>query len=289
MSQPLRSYYRRCFISAPFGLELGSLTDLLAERAISWQWAKDANLDTQDPSAGITASDFALIVLNGTRADYRGTFDAGVAVGLGKPVLLIQTRSRPLPLDYRRFTTVKVSLSDRDALAFHLDLFLASPPFVPSAERTTPPRELPPSHGKRRAPGVFETDLERRAYDAVVTAGGTATAEPRLDPEAKFRPDLIAWLGHLDADLLDPTVIEVRHHADSKTMSRLEERLLTFMEGARVRTALVLTSTPAPRRQQRASPNILWLTIDEFEALARSATLGEFVRQARNRIVHGAQ
>lgn len=289
MSQPLQSYYRRCFISAPFGLELSSLTDLLAERAISWEWAKDANLDTHDPSAGITASDFALIVLNGTRADYRGAFDAGVAIGLGKPVLLIQTRSRPLPLDYRRFTTVKVSLSDSDALAFHLDLFLASPPFVPSAERPTPPREHSPSHGQRRDPGVFESDLERRAYDAVVAAGGTATAEPRLDPEAKFRPDLLAWLGHLDADLLDPTVIEVRHHADPKTMGRLEERLLTFMQGARARTALVLTTTPAPRRQQRASPNILWLTIDEFEALARSAKLGEFVRRARNRIVHGAQ
>jgi len=290
MPLPSNGDYQRCFISAPFGIELGALPNLLEERGISWEWAKDATLDNNDPAAGISAADFVLVVLNGTRADYRSTFEAGLALGLGKPVLLIQTRSRPLPLDYRRFTTVKVSLSNRDALAFHLDLFLASPaPRARSLEQPSPPTESAPSQIKRREPRVFETDLERRAYDAVLAAGGTAIAEPQVAPDAKFRPDLLAWLGHLDGELLDPAVIEVRSRADASTVRRLEEQLLAFMVGARVRTALVLTSVPVPPREQQASANILWLTIDDFENLAGTARLGDFVRQARNRIVHGAQ
>ena len=113
MSDEASNNYHRCFISAPIGLELGVLPELLVERGISWEWAKDDTIESQGPTSRIAAADFVLIVLNGTRADYRGVFDAGVAVGLGKPILLIQTRARGLPLDLRRFTTVKVGLRVR--------------------------------------------------------------------------------------------------------------------------------------------------------------------------------
>lgn len=56
MPQVEQSDYRRCFISAPFGLELGALPDLLAEREISWEWAKDATLETHDAASGIAAA-----------------------------------------------------------------------------------------------------------------------------------------------------------------------------------------------------------------------------------------
>ncbi|HEX7913047.1 MAG TPA: restriction endonuclease [Paraburkholderia sp.] len=118
MSNQFQQRYQRCFISAPFGVELGSLPELLEERGISWEWAKDEAGETQNAETGLANADFIIVVLNGTRADYRGIFDAGIAIGLRKPILLIQTKSRVLPIDFRWFSTVKTSLSNHDALPF---------------------------------------------------------------------------------------------------------------------------------------------------------------------------
>lgn len=282
--------YQRCFISAPFGSALGVLPELLAQRGISWDWAKDTPSEDQDARTGIAAADFSLVVLNGTVADYRGVYEAGVTVGLGKPVLLIQSKARPLPLDFRRFTTVKASLTNIDALAFHLDLFLATPPaasLLANAEDVM--REQLPQHGRPREAGTpFASELEHRAYTAILAAGGSAISQPQAYANTKYRPDFLAWLGHLDAELLDPAVIEVKGRVEPKVLRRVEEQLLAFMQGTRVRTALVLTATPLPPREQQISPNVLWLTIDEFEVLAQTGRLGAFVRETRNRILHGA-
>lgn len=288
MSNQSQQSYRRCFISAPFGVGLGVLPELLKERLISWEWAKDVG---ENPTAetGLADADFAIVVLNGTKADYRGVFDAGVAVGLRKPILLIQTKSRVLPVDFRRFASVKTNLSDRDAISFHLDLFLAAPRvavnYAAPALRSLG-REV--SSGPRESIQHFDSELERRVYQAVLAAGGTAISEPRSTSDTKYRPDFLAWLGNIDPDMLDPVVIEVRGHTVSSEAQRIEELLLGFMQTARVRMALVLTADAPPQRNQQLSPNILWLTIDDFEALTASAELGVYVRRARNRIVHGA-
>lgn len=283
--------YQRCFISAPVGLALGVLPELLAERGITWQWAKDATPEQNDASVGIATADFALVVLNGTKADYRGAFDSGIAVGLGKPVLLIQTKALSVPIDFRQFTTVKASLSNNEALKFHLDLFLATPP---APQRSVNTARFAGDHLPRQTKSSdmrasLHSELERRAYDAIASAGGTVISEPRLVRDNRFRPDLLAWLGHLDAELLDPVVIEVRNRAEPDTARRLEEQLLKFMQSARIRTALVVTAMPLSPRLHQVSPNVIWLTIDKFETLAHSGRLGVFVRETRNRLLHGAQ
>ena len=293
MSNQSKHGYQRCFISAPFGVELESLPDILGERGISWEWAKDETGEIQSAEAGLASADFIIVVLNGTRADYRGIFDAGIAVGLRKPIFLIQTKSRVLPIDFRWFSTVKTSLSNHDALSFHLDLFLTAPHATQNSAVSAPSpsmRELPlvPSKPRERTQR-FNSELERRVYQAVVSAGGAAVSEPRSGPDAKYRPDLLAWLGNLDPDMLDPVVIEIKGHTIRNDAQRLEERLLGFMQAARVQMALVLTEEPTPHRDQQLSPNVLWLTIDEFEKLTSSAQLGTYVRNARNRIAHGAK
>lgn len=282
--------YRRCFISAPFAMDLGELPAVLAERGIEWEWAKEASTVVNRQSSDFALADFVLVVINGTRADYRGAFDAGVAVGLRKPILVIQTNSREIPLDFQQFTTVKTGLRNRDALRFHLDLFLATPAMtVEAVDVKRPSRDVArlasPAHFSPHYAGRV---LELRAYDAVVAAGGSAILEPE-NKSGSYRPDLLAWLGHLDAELLDPVLIEVRRRVDSKIARELEQRILGFMQASRVRMALVLTEFPPPERKQQLSPNLIWLTLDEFEKLARNAGLGSYVRETRNRIAHGVR
>ena len=282
----LTSLYHRCFISAPVGLDLGALPQLLIDHGISWEWSKDENLSEQNPAARIAAADFTLIVLNGTRADYRGVFDAGMATGLRKPVLLIQSKTRTLPIDLRQFTVVKASLANREALKFHLDLFLATP--TTSKDRAVvtqvSTRAITPARAYASSSG---NALEQRVYDAVVAAGGSAVSEPTTTSEGRYRPDLLAWMGAVDAELLDPVAIEIKGRVDLVDASRIEDRLLGFMTSARVKSGFILTASAVPVREQQLSSNVLWLTIAEFERLARDGRLGSFVRETRNRIMHG--
>src|SRR5580658_6588787 len=121
------SHLHRAFISAPLGLDLGALPALLSERSISWEWAKEHPDLSQSVQRAIGQADFLVGVVNGTSSDYRVLYEAGVASGLKRPVLLLMTRSRPLPLERHPFAVSKVSLKNRRALGFQLDLFLNAP------------------------------------------------------------------------------------------------------------------------------------------------------------------
>lgn len=283
--------YARCYISAPVGLKLGSLPELLTAHGIAWEWANATNPAEQNSRDQIAAADFVLIVLNGTRADYQGVFDAGIATGLNKPAFLLQGTRRPLPVDLRRFASAKVSLDDRAALEFHLELFLSTP-----KESTRPPVTATPATSLIRPQSrgstteqKFASALERRVFDAVIAAGGTAIAEPPVGPKSRYRPDLLASFGETETALLDLVAIEVKRQVEVSEASKVEDRLLAFMISARVRTGLVLTEAQPPSRGQQLSPDILWLSIKLFEELAQSRRLGAYVRQTRNRIRHGSR
>ena len=70
-------------------------------------------------------------------------------------------------------------------------------------------------------PGDTASQLEKRAYAIIVAAGGRAVAQPSSSPLSKYRPDLLGWLGHLDAELLDPTVIDVKLRVSPGDMLRI--------------------------------------------------------------------
>jgi hypothetical protein len=87
--------FKSCFISAPFGINLGSLTRVLDRAEIHWEWAR-SNLDLSDRLPG----DLRKII--------RGVdFEVGLAVGMGKPVLLIVADRAKIPSDLAGIPTVQ--------------------------------------------------------------------------------------------------------------------------------------------------------------------------------------
>nr|WP_147299798.1 hypothetical protein [Cupriavidus taiwanensis] len=291
--------YGKCFISAPLGLDLGELPDLLAERGIEWEWAKESSEQIAGAATAIKAADFFIGVLTSSRGDLRVLFEAGVASGLSKPILLIVADSVSLSLEYALFSIAKVSLNNRRALAFNLDAFRRAPHkdiFSRETSRrsaeTTSRGKLPQISDLKSVSPRFESALERRIYDVVVASGGTAQAQPEGGGGVgvQYRPDLLVWLGHQEPELLDPAVVEVKGgRIDDRGVSRIEARLLSFMNATGVRTGFVVSSEEPPGRSHPLSANIFWLGIAEFEHLVISSSLGNYVRNMRNRIVHGAR
>jgi hypothetical protein len=277
---------KRCVIAAPAGLDLKALPDVLSERDISWEWAREAAGGLLNPLDAISSADFLIGIFTGSRWDHQVFYEVGIAIGLGKPIFLI-TKGHPLPLDLNQFPVNKIPLAARRALALHLDIFLR----IPARESVRPDVQQSPAVVPMEPPdgGVqfVGSALERRVYNIIETYGGRAVAQPDTSPDTKYRPDMLAWLGNQDAELLDPTVIEIKGRVDPRETRRLEERLLAFMQSAGVRTAFVLTAEMPPRLRPRLSPYVFWLSVDDFERLASQARLGAYVRETRNRVVHG--
>lgn len=98
----------------------------------------------------------------------------------------------------------------------------------------------------------------------------------------------MAWLGHLEPDYLDPVAIEVKSVVNVGRDAQVDQKLGGFIQSARLKMAFVITDSPMLDREQLL-PNIIWLDINTFELLARSGQLGAYVRETRNRIVHGVR
>lgn len=279
--------YARCFISAPFGMDLGVLPALLGERHIAWNWSADSAVGTRF-APFIQRCDFAIAVLNGSQSDQRVLYEVGLAEGLGKPVLKLAASKRVGSLARSLFRFVDVTLSEKDALAFHLDAFLSTPhETVFERDRTTnltkpvapPSPEVPAQQ--------FHSVLEARVYDAVLEAGGSAIIELEVDPSGG-RPDLLMWLSSEDPEFFDPAVIEIKRRLGSADARRAEQQLLHFMQAAGIRCGFLLTEEPPPDSRRPMSPYVFWLSVDQFVSLIRNHRLGQHIRTLRNRAAHGA-
>lgn len=285
--------FSNCFVSAPTGMDLGFLPEILEARGIGWEWAKASAPELANPYSAIRRADFFVGVLNGTRTDYRVIHETGAAAVLAKPVLLIMSPLRKLPVDLQRFTVAHVKLTDDRALRFHIDAFLSAPQRNVFEDRRPVLSSIPepPSipAGKRTQPATPESRLEQEVFDLIQQAGGSAVVQPDSNTPERYRPDLLVWLRSQDAELLDPAVIEVKGRVSRGTIRSIEERLLGFMGTSGVRTGLVITSEAVPERSQPAWPTIFWLDLQTFRELLRSSQLGPYLRESRNRAVHGAR
>ncbi len=292
-TDPKNNDVMSCFISAPAGKDLGCLPEALSKRRISWEWAKTGATDVANVYETIRRTDVFIGVLTGSLADYRVIHETGVAAALEKPILLLMSPRRKLPVDLRHFSVARVKLTDDRALSFHLDAFLTAPHrsvFVyhtPAQLPVQEPPSVPPS--TRLRSNTPTSSLEREIFDLIQRSGGSAIAQPATGEPVRYRPDLLVWLGSQEPELLDPAVIEVKGHVEPRSIRRIEEQLLNFMNTTGVRTGLVITAEPVLDRTQSIWPTIYWLDFSTFRHLLEASRLGPYLREMRNRAMHGVR
>ncbi len=280
----------RCYISAPYGIDLGALPMLLGQRQIAWNWASDDVPGELGYAKGIDRCDFLLAVLDGTRSDHRVLYEMGVGEGLGKPIFVVALNKRVNPFAMSKFSIATVGLREAAALAFQLDLFLSTPHesiFVKELPSPSHSRTVVPAVDRSGVPTVISSELEKRVYDSIIQAGGSAIVEPGNDA-GPVAPDLLMWLPQQEPSLLDPAVIEVSAAGTMQAVRHAERQLLSFMQSGGVQSAILLTEEEAAPRFRSVAPNFFWLSIDQFEWLVRQQRLGMHLRDMRNRAAHGA-
>lgn len=287
--------FDRCFVSAPAGMDLGQLPEALSERGIDWQWAASNSIEAFNVYRAIRDADAVVAILDGATANYRVLHEMGVAAALEKPILLIASSNRTIPIDLKFFSVARLKLSDGKALRFHLDAFMATPK-QSVFERTELPDlkkiERPQSEwiSSKRGIGLPDSEIEKQIFDLIEASGGSAIYQPQsLNDLQGYRPDLLAWLGLLDAELLDPVAIEVKGRVNPKQLRDIEERLLKFMMTSGVTTGLIVTTEPVEKRRTPSWLNLFWLELDELRSLLETGQLGSHLRELRNRAAHGVR
>jgi hypothetical protein len=120
---------RRCFISAKYGVELGTLQRVLDEMGVEWAWAQTSSHGAtvaKAVSEAIKRADFVLGVLADGDINANVMFELGIAIGIEIPVLLLTTGKKLLPFDLASFRHFNTDLRDAKLLSLQLDLFVRS-------------------------------------------------------------------------------------------------------------------------------------------------------------------
>lgn len=295
---------KTCFISAPFGVDLGALTNVLDKAQIHWEWAKSESAYSDRLPGNlrkiIRDVDFLVAVLFGNSADANTIFEIGIAVGAGKPVLLIVVNDTQIPFDLAGLLQVRSSLHDENTIQLHLDLMMRS---VAQGYRYN----VSASQKSRRAKSSSGTDVahieakgpvvasafESEVLALIERAGGTVVRQPRTHVEVtKFIPDALVWLPTTDPELLNPAVIEVRTFLSlGKAPGELEQRMLAFLQQTGVRTGLIIVRDLQRQAiaEVQGGPllNIFTLEFEKFRHLLTTGELVNYLRQERNRAAHG--
>jgi hypothetical protein len=246
----------------------------------------------------IRAANAVLVVLTDHHSP-NTLVETGLAMGLGRPVLLIAEDSAisdglvPDPL-LSRLPRVRAKLGDRDALRFHVGAFLDGVEQRPPADRS-PQRPRQPSvqltRKRTTRPSHPESELERRLLSSFEDAQEVEAVllEPQLDGSRRFRPDFALWLRDPRQVIPNPLIIElvggeaVRRGSGERRLVQLQKYASHTGVGA---VMLVEDAEGRSLSLLNLSPLIFRIGLSELEGLLLAEQLVPEMMRARNSLAH---
>lgn len=285
---------RRCFISAKYGVELGTLQRVLDQVNVEWAWAQalpHGSTVVETVSQAIKRADFVLGVLTDGDINANVMLEVGIAIGLGIPVLLLTTGKKPLPFDLASFRHFNTDLQDTKLLSLQLDLFVRSLATQKSDKRrqVTFPGDINRIQDQP-APKLFDSALEQNIAAAIHRSGGRVTIP---SPSGQtLTPNLLMWLPEVDSELFNPAAIEAKKTIGAQDLPALQHRLGEFVRNSNMGCGLIVVNSVNLARNVAKIvpyPFIFIISLGEFKSKLEQGELASWIRQERNRLAHGAR
>lgn len=121
--------FRKCFISAPFGCNVGAVLEIFNELGVS-----SRRLDSLRPGKSITAaiknelkrSDFVCVILARGYNAASNLYELGMAVGLGKPTIILAESDVAIPVDVAEWPFGRISLEKPETIRVAVSSLLQS-------------------------------------------------------------------------------------------------------------------------------------------------------------------
>ncbi|QHN03425.1 hypothetical protein FTO74_08650 [Granulicella sp. WH15] len=285
---------KKCFITAPYGLDLSALQQALDAQGISWQWAD--GLSSAVPlmeaiSKAIREADFLLAVASSETLGANSALEIGFALGRGIPVALLTTGTFAMPFDASNLHHLKTDLKDSRLLSFQLGLLVESLA-TPKAKRQAKAKSKSPRKiGAPKHVQGFASAFEEEIANLVIAAGGRVTVPDRRDRDQAVA-DLLMWCPEMDKEFFNPAAIEVKTRLDTATARDIQLRLGHLVASSGFGCGLIICGTDlsaSVRSNLLSIPNVFVISRADFEARLRDRELASWVRHERNRLVHGVR
>lgn len=299
LKQKSKNEIRTCFISAPTGIGLGGLLDILVKKKLRVQLSWEVLLP---PARSITEliaeCDLFIAVVDNIHSNENVYFELGYAVAVEKRILLIVAPEiKNLPDDIKGLLYIRAHVDDHEAINFALDQILVAP----KAKKKTSRRKLAEIRtipiGKKAnelikevellGDNITEIDMERFVTSAL-SKSGINTMASSLIPDKGI--DLSIWVNELEPFISNPILIEFKKYLNNRNqVESLYNQILSYSISSGLRMAIIFYKE-APEELLSSFdcyfPNIIFLKIPDFLKEVRNKSLGNYLRELRNRIIH---
>jgi len=209
-------------------------------------------------------------------------FEAGLAAGLGKPLLVIAPGE--VPSDLHSLFQVRASAGNAEAIGLALD----------ALERSIEkPVEAPPSHTLGRPLGPYAdqlleyvrtNSLDKRDFGQVVAQAIERTgAIASLAGPTDRGFDIGVWAEDLDAIAGNPLLIELKRRFSSETV---RQSLLALHSVPGARAALIVFLEEPEEESRWLRWPVVGISLDRLLHEMRERSFAEVVRELRNHSVH---
>ncbi|MFJ3981343.1 hypothetical protein [Streptomyces fungicidicus] len=239
----------------------------------------------------IAQAETVLVILGDPARSQNALFEAGMAVGMGKRVILITDPGEETPPpDLDGLLTIRARPDDLQAITFALGQ---------AQGRAAPASVAAPAVGHPLGDARVDELLallkkggprERSVMEVLKTAleeAGTVTVE-RPVQDTRRRIDLGVWSDDLDAIALNPLLIEVK-----RTLSRdAVSQTLALLQSSPMHAALLVHLDKPPSQEGRHEAlevtfPVLAIPLETLLERMRTSSFAEVVRDLRNQAVHG--
>ena len=294
-----------CFISAPAGVNLTTIKQILLERDIEFVLPSEVLTHGQSISGKIkkliSLSDIFIAVFDDVHDNGNILFELGLAVGLKKQIIILTPPSFSLPSDLSGFLVLRVTQDNLDALGFSLDQMLAATG-KKSKKRAIKKYDDFKITKKPISNKIHElknklNDLDSRVADYtlerfvadLLKESGISVIQQSGKPDTGA--DFAIWSDELGAILGNPILIEIKRTIRDRAQARqVTNQLTRYIEKNNSKSAIVLylEGLPSDRIQEFTNKfNILFFRLGDIVEQLQNNTFADTIRIRRNRIAHG--
>ncbi|WP_027948838.1 hypothetical protein [Haliea salexigens] len=299
---------KSCYISIPKKSWVIELADELRSRDIKAVFATDVN-EFEGSYASTVASvikscDITLCIADDERSLKSVLFEAGIAFGIGKKVLLATSYDAGnIPIDYSEFPIIRLDSSHYQEIASYVEEvlrygkkptskkkynFIPSKPIGAYSQKYVESlREIEEKILGACDKGKVSREFEKLIAEAIRKSGVNIVSEFR---SGKYRPDIAIWSDELTYIGANPLIVEVKSRIKSLSeLERVVDKLNHYLLDSNSKYGLLIYLS-GPERDQYfydLPSNIIAVSAFELLRSLEGNSFGEVIRDLRNQRVHG--
>ncbi len=285
----------KCFISAPFGEDIKPIISILKDNDVDV--ISPFDLEYQPISIfdqvkkEMRKSDFIIVVLPAGGTNENLFLELGIAIGLGKKVILFAPPNSIMPYDSKNFLTIQSSPDNSEAFQFLLEQ-IKEISFKKEKSKTIKRKSGKPLGAKANlyldkieyGINLSEYQLVEIVKDIFYDVGIKVLSESK---NFKTNVDMAIWSDYLNSYLGNPIIIEIKRRLTN--VDKITSQIRNYLSLSNSKSAIIISFDKEKNNadvKSFADPSIFYLNIFDLLEDLKESTFEDIIIKMRNRRIH---